>query len=256
MNSEKYLDMEHSEEDLMLPNYCNEDVQSFSTRFSGKRRGYWDGNVLVHALLFILYNVLYLLSLRPAETPKEMNSMLGLLGGFLLGSAAILSVQLWYIFRTASSSTRWVVRGALQLLPVAVWYWLDNGNTLQSHGSYNLLIFFLMAIPLNTIMAILYIWNMAASYSVKGRRSRSRFWKQFIAAALVCGMIVYFQILRKTDKLAATFFDKDIPCSSADAKNGLCTSCQWKETIPWFDLLPFRENFFVVSVKCSEAIFG
>lgn len=215
------------------------------TFISGPARRYQI--IITHGVLFVLYNFLYLVSLMPASTPAQMNSMLGLLGAILFACSVTFSVQFWLAFTSTKSATARLGRGLAQISTVGLWYWMDAGNTLQSHGSYNLLIFFIMTVPLNLLIAILYAWSNAASRGTGKQRSNARFWKQLGTFLVLSGIFVCLEIGWKREKLTTTFHGKKIPCLKGEAENGLCSSCQWEATTPWFDLLPFRQNFFLVS---------
>lgn len=212
---------------------------------SGPTPGYQ--TIIIHGVLFVLYNFLYLVSLMPASTPAQMNSMLGLLGTILLACSITFSIQFWLMFTSTKSAAARLGRGLAQISTVGLWYWMDRGNTLQSHGSYNLLIFFIMTVPLNLLIAVLYAWSSAASRGSGKQRSSARFWKQLATFVVLSSIFVCLEVRWKRENLETTFHGKKIPCLKAEAQDGLCSSCQWEATTPWFDLLPFRQNFFLVS---------
>jgi hypothetical protein len=199
--------------------------------------------------LYTVFNLSYGVSLRPAATPVEMNQRLGKLGALIFLSVVSFSAQFWmglyYRYLTVTCS--------LQLVTLVMWYLVDNGNTLESHGSYNLLIFFLMLTPSNIIIAVLTIWYKGASGSRKGGEYRPRrFWKQFASFVIFGCLVLVWNVNVKRESLKYGFFERTIPCSEEELLSGICQSCQWEKATPWFDLLPFRQNFFTVSFASKE----
>lgn len=177
-----------------------------------------------------------------------MNGMLGKLGLFIGLSVAVYSTQFWMNFSRQSTIVV-VLYGILKLaFTLSVWYITDSGNTLGAHGSYNLLIFCLMLIPTNVIVAILYFWYSLIDGREHGRRLR-KFSKQLIGVLIAAGLLFFLLVGSKKNQLKYGFFNSESPCTKEQRANGMCNSCQWEETIPWFYLLPFRQNFFVVSTK-------
>ena len=204
-------------------------------------------NLVLYSTLYILANICYLLALWPAPTPRIMNRRLGKIGALIVLSVLLFSAQLWLAFVKRATLRGWVCSCLLQITTVATWYIYDSGNVLASHGAYNLLVFLLIFIPANFLVAVIYFWYYTAVGSGKTRGRPSRFWKQFIAVLLVGGIIFGYVAREKNDKLKYGFFGKAIPCSSSEREQGLCGACQWEGGTPWFDMLPVRQNIFTVS---------
>ncbi|KUJ17417.1 uncharacterized protein LY89DRAFT_718117 [Mollisia scopiformis] len=143
-----------------------------------------------------------------------------------------------------------IKRIGLQMLNLGAWYLYSHGNTLQNHGAYNLLIFGLMFFPSNLMFGLLYVWFELASSQERKTKSQKRFWKQFLGAVAIFGVLFFHLSNAKREQLKYGFFGDEIPCSAKERKSGSCDSCQWQETTPWFDLLPFRQNIFTGPMTC------
>ncbi|TVY60778.1 hypothetical protein LSUE1_G008574 [Lachnellula suecica] len=178
-----------------------------------------------------------------------MNSRLGHLGLLIALSVAFYTTQLW-LWLTKFPCISTTLFGLLGLAAtLGTWHLVDNGNTLESHGSYNLLIFCLMFTPINLIVAILCVCYKFIDG--KGHVERvKRLCQGLFVFSLTLGVILFIvtRIIKRDSNYG--FFQETIPCSPQDRENGLCDACQWEETTPWFDLLPFRQNFFTGSMSC------
>lgn len=115
---------------------------------------------------------------------------------------------------------------------------IDSGNRLEEHGAFNMLVFAIMFTPLNIIMLIGYNWWRLAAGGKNG--TNKRFIIQLVA--FIIFSIVALACLTTRDRAWAKhgFFDQTIQGSQDEG------FCEWKPTTAWLQLLPFRQNFFVV----------
>lgn len=229
--------------------YSNSDTDSFSSLplYSTTRHSRSPCNrTRLYLLLLttaLVSNTTYLLSLRGASTPKAMNHYLGTFAILLNVSILTSSIQLWAVSLSALLSVRvkWILH-SLQLLNFAAWAWWDMGNRLEQHGAYNLLIFFLILLLSNAVVACLRLWYLVAVGWAEPRKPR-RIWYQLLCSSVFLGIAVFIAARNKENRLRIGFFGNEIPTlqSSSDEK-----TCSWQEAVPWFDLIPFRLNVFTV----------
>lgn len=147
-----------------------------------------------------------------------------------------LSALLWLAFWQQPVLRRVI----LITIPVnlGAWMLIDSGNRLEEHGAFNMLVFAIMFTPLNMIALIGYNWWRFAAGGKNG--TNKRFIVQLVA--FIIFSIVALAWLTTRDRAWAKhgFFDETIQGSHDDG------FCEWKPTTAWLQLLPFRQNFFVV----------
>lgn len=210
-----------------------------------KQKATWKEKPFPYKTLVLLYltmNCSYLLSLRGTTTPGAMAKILATLGAYLMVSVIAGTAVLWAAFW----QTPRIRRILLVILPLTptVWYIYDNDNLLESHGSVNLLIYFLMALGLNIVLLVCYNWYKLAVYSKGG--SKRRFIYQAIAAAIVNTIILMILTNRNRERAHFGFFRVRI---EEPREEKMCT---WKQSTAWFDLLPVRQNIFTGPMTCSK----
>lgn len=198
---------------------------------------------LVLAATIFTSNLTYLLSLRGASTPKQMNGLLGLFAVLLNLAVFTSSIQLWSVALSTIISYRWTwILHALQISNFIAWATWDRGNRLEQHGAYNLLIFFLIFTPINSVVALLRLWYLASAGWSEPRKPR-RFWHQFAFGGTFLAVALILVANHKKTHLEYGFFERSIPTSQV---LGDVDACDWQSAVPWFDLIPFRVNFFTV----------
>lgn len=194
------------------------------------------------ALSWALSNTFYLLSLQGAPTPREMNHKLGYLGLCLVCSALTFSAQFWIAYTRYAHHARFrTISCASQMLSIVCWCIVDRGNGLEQHGAYNLLIFSLLVVPLNSLVAILLLWYRLAA-GLGGNPRPRLFWMQ-----LGIGILSSFAMIGGMAKWKEAGLRYGFCAARADQFSN--SPYRLKSAVPWFDLLPFRVNFFTVSRK-------
>lgn len=190
--------------------------------------------------LYLAANFFYFASLRGAASPEHMNTIQGVLGIYLLLSTCSISAQFWYCF----GSRIFLQNTAFLVGTIGGWYLYDNGNRLASHGAYNMLVFFMALVPINLIIAMLvgWYWFAARHHTVR--------WSvlQLIAAAIVMWVTLAFVAWHKEDALRYGFFNKTGSYEGSNLWNSTCQLCTWNRGVPWLDMVPFRLNFWTVSI--------
>jgi hypothetical protein len=153
-------------------------------------------------------------------------------------SVLSFSALLWLAFWQTPSLRRKIIIA----LPInaALWGMYDGGNRLEEHGAFNLLIFFIMAVPFNLVLFIGYNWCRLAVYGKNG--SKGRFLTQILIVGSITIVTLCYKINQHHDLVNRGFFDGRVETVAA----GDHDTCQWKPNIAWMALLPFRQNFFVV----------
>lgn len=203
----------------------------------------------VLAALFITTNTFYLLSLHGDPEPSKLNKRLGVLGAFLACATVAASLQLWLSCWPGCCSIRTRTRSVWsQALMFAAWVAYDHGSQLEHHGSYNLLIFTLMFSILNLVIAYFASWAYFAGAFHKNAR---RFVVQVFTVTLVTTVSLLVIIGRKQRALDRGFFGHSASGLAATEGVSEASLCQWRSSTPWFDLVPFRQNFFVGPMTCK-----
>lgn len=205
-----------------------------------KRRG------TVLAVLFVVANWFYFLSLRGASDPTKLNHRLPRLGTYLAVSALASSVQLWLAYWPAwlPAKTR-RKSSASQAFMLILWCSYDHGSELMYHGAYNLLVFTLIFVPVSALLFGLTGWAyLAGSFHHK----TWRFPIQLLGVILVTVTAINVTIRQKGAIRERGFFGQTV--SDVTLSDVSTSDCRWEPATPWFDLLPFRQNFFVGPMTC------
>lgn len=227
----------HSEIDITRPKWRQPSPQRFRRRH---------GAYILTAILCQLNIVMlacYMLSLKGASSFDEMNTYLSSLGALLVTSVICFSAQHWIAFVYASKQT-YKTSCVFQLGTLGLLWLYDNDNGLQNHGAFNMLIFGVLALPLNGWIGFMLSWYQLAT---RDSATSRRFWNQLLAVVITASLFLLVAVRKQRALLEYGFFGDRIPCTTDERALGLCDSCDWQETTPWFSLLPFRQNIFIVS---------
>ncbi|KAI8594186.1 hypothetical protein BDZ88DRAFT_402879 [Geranomyces variabilis] len=200
-------------------------------------------------VLAAVWNLCYGLALEGRHTPEEMNVLIGKLGVLMLTAELCLSSLLWQF---SLHLRQWPRRLALMSIPLNLylWYLYDHGNILEEHGAFNMLIFFMIGVPVNLVILILYVWQRAAG-------TWKRFATQFIIFWIIFVTYNYFALRRFAKLLDVGFWGRtgQSACASiagaADAGHCYREQCVWDKPSPWQDLLPVPQNFFLGPMTCA-----
>lgn len=200
------------------------------------------------ASLLIVANLFYFLSLRGASTPAKMNHRLKRLGSFVACSALASSLQLWLAYWPSWCSLRTRrVSCVSQAVTLVAWFACDHGNRLLHHGAYNLLVFTLIFLPVTFVLFGLTGWAyLAGSFQHKPWR----FPVQLFTVILISLITILITIRQKENALTRGFFGWTVfDLTHSDTST---SECHWQAGTPWFDLIPFRQNFFVGPMTCPR----
>ncbi|KAJ3021024.1 hypothetical protein HKX48_009343 [Thoreauomyces humboldtii] len=197
--------------------------------------------------LTFAFNVLWFLSLEGKVTPEEMNVTIGKLGVYMLLAELCLTSLLWLF---CTHLRQWPRRIALAAVPLNLylWYLYDHGNILMSHGAFNMLIFFMIGVPLNLVIATLYLWHRSAG-------SWRAFGYQFLFVWAFIFTWNFFSMRRSYRLLDVGFWELtgNSGCAAGDVA-GHCRpdQCVWDKPYPWIDLLAVPQNFFLGPMTCPK----
>ncbi|KAI9715512.1 MAG: hypothetical protein M1828_000819 [Chrysothrix sp. TS-e1954] len=85
---------------------------------------------------------------------------------------------------------------------------------------------------------------------VDARRPK-RFWYQLgLGSAIACLVLIYAS-MAKESALDVGFFDQQMP-EAPSTEVDVLGMCQWEGRVPWFDMIPFRLNFFTGPMTCPK----
>jgi len=194
---------------------------------------------ITFGISYILWIIFYKASLIGGNL-NYIKDHLFKIGMLLFISFLFYSVALWCIaFLKIQKRIKVILYIFMGLSLVGAFYY-DHGEFFDYHGMYNFMVFCLFIIILDTLSLVLYKW-----YVFVGLK---KFLIQF-AIFLVCLSLILFFILRHFINIWGNgFLNKKI-------ENG-DKLCKVDRPIPWFDLLPIRQNFWTGSQSCSrEEIF-
>ncbi|KAI8919118.1 hypothetical protein DFJ77DRAFT_263214 [Powellomyces hirtus] len=196
--------------------------------------------------LAFAWNLFYGLTLEGRHTPEEMNVLIGKLGVFMLLAELCLTSLL---FQICLYLRAWPRRIALLVIPLNLyaWYLYDHGNILEEHGAFNMLIFAMLGVPLNTVILTLYLWHRAAG-------SWRMFTYQFIGTWILFSFVSFVSLKNSYALLDVGFWGRTGQSACQDDPSGHCYSnqCVWDKPLPWVDLLPVPQNFFLGPMTCPK----
>lgn len=197
--------------------------------------------MIISALQF-LSTVLYYLSL--AGGPIEfIQKNLFKLGMELLFSIVTFCVAIFLAIGLVPPRLR-AITMASQFVVVAIQFLYDRGDNFYSHGTYNMLIFFLLScILLSNALSLLFCYNMV--------RRKDLFWKTLVIVTVVSTVVIVWKVsyYREIwgDGLLGKKMDRTHPELCSFEKYG-----NW----PFIDLLPDGiQNFWTGSQMCPAQRF-
>ncbi|KAJ2493682.1 hypothetical protein IWW37_000313 [Coemansia sp. RSA 2050] len=186
----------------------------------------------VIAGLLAIFTTSYLLSLQAGDL-LFINEYLGIIGAELLLSIISLTVVavMLYASRMRSNTQQGTLLAIVFIF--AALYCYDHGERFEHHGFYNLLVFFVIFIPLNLAIALFYVLWCKINYFLV-------YFSIFLAigGGLVCASLVHYRRV----------FDR----GTLDVFQYTPGECQWTgRNIPFVDLLPAgTQNFWAGSMYC------
>ncbi|ORX95862.1 hypothetical protein K493DRAFT_314804 [Basidiobolus meristosporus CBS 931.73] len=194
----------------------------------------------------VMFHVCYNGSLEGGDI-DWVRSHLGKLGGFLVASVIAFTCALWMILQ-GIPMLKARVRALLSCflcMNFLIYYWIAPGQLFDEHGAYNFLIFLVIAVPANLLIAFLF-----GCFRFLGGR---RFLQTLVGFLALFSVVVTLRLYHYNRIWGHGFFGLGVLSSKVTAPVDLSGVCEWRKAIPWVDLLPDRtQNFWTGSMDCTE----
>ncbi|KAJ2686952.1 hypothetical protein IWW39_003266 [Coemansia spiralis] len=182
--------------------------------------------------LLAIFTTSYLLSLQGGDL-VYINEHLGTIGAeLLLSIISLTAVTVTLYASRLRSNTRQGILLAIAFIFAAL-YCYDHGERFERHGFYNLLVFFVIFIPLNLAIALFYVlWCKVDNFLAYFFISLA------VGGILACVSLVNYRRLFDRGTLGVFQYTPG--------------ECQWTgRNIPYMDLLPAgAQNFWAGSMYC------
>jgi len=190
---------------------------------------------VIFGIFYIMWIIFYKKSLKGGKLAFIKNNLFKL-AVLLKISFIFYSLCLWTI---AFMRIRKIVKALLYIFMVISLvgaFYYDHGEHFKFHGMYNFMVFCIFIVIFDTLSLILYRWYVFVVLK--------KFFKQFSIFASFISFIFFFILRRYENVWGVGFLNKKID----DGEN----LCKVRRPIPWFDLLPVRQNIWTGSESCER----
>jgi hypothetical protein len=190
---------------------------------------------VIFGVFYILWIVFYKRSLEGGKL-EFIKRNLFKLSTLLIISFVFYSLCLWTI---AFMKVRKRVKALLYIIMIISLvgaFHYDHGERFRFHGMYNFMVFCIFIVIFDTLSLIIYKWYTLVELN--------KFVKQICIFAFFISFISFFTLRHLESVWETGFLNKKIE----DGEN----LCKVRRTIPWFDLLPVRQNIWTGSESCDR----